>query len=217
MEEKKITPEERLLKIIENPNQQVSRKQTDTKTKGGVSQAKGANDILKSAPDIFRAINRKIFRTPGFRMVNKTLLVFSVLMTIFVFFDFFKFAGTMNKKFETVRSSTGTAEMSKNQGPVPVFDPASSLALSRKRNMFALLSLSANAASDIPEDIAQVIGSFKLVGIMWSANPQAMVENSKEQKTFLVNTGDFIGPVTVKKILRDRVILGKDDKEWDLR
>jgi hypothetical protein len=88
------------------------------------------------------------------------------------------------------------------------------LTQARKHNIFTLLP-SKDAAMQGPG-----IGGpaeLKLVGVLWSDHPQAMIENTKEQKTYFVSTGDKIGVVTVKSILQNKVILTKDSEEWELR
>ncbi|MGE5309205.1 MAG: hypothetical protein ACM3OC_08980 [Deltaproteobacteria bacterium] len=49
--------------------------------------------------------------------------------------------------------------------------------------------------------------NFKLVGISWSDDPDAMVEDIKTSKTWFVKKGQFIGEVKVENITRDRVTL----------
>jgi len=55
------------------------------------------------------------------------------------------------------------------------------------------------------------------VGVIWSANPQAMVEDTQNHKTSLVSTGDYLGQLKVNKITRNSVVLEKDREEWELR
>jgi hypothetical protein len=44
-----------------------------------------------------------------------------------------------------------------------------------------------------------------------------MLEDAKEQKTYLVSPGDNIGDLKVKKILADKIIISKGGHEWELR
>jgi len=43
-----------------------------------------------------------------------------------------------------------------------------------------------------------------------------MIENTKESKTYLLNNGEKINQLTVK-ILKDKVVLSSEGKEWELR
>lgn len=56
-------------------------------------------------------------------------------------------------------------------------------------------------------DIAGVLDNLKLVGIAWSAVPEAMIREVKEGRTFFLKEGEKIKGVSVKQILKDRVIM----------
>ncbi len=56
-----------------------------------------------------------------------------------------------------------------------------------------------------------------LVGISWSNNPDVIIQNTQLNRTFFVKTGDKIGEITVKKILKDRVILERNGEESELK
>jgi len=59
--------------------------------------------------------------------------------------------------------------------------------------------------------------SLKLVGISWSANPDAIIEDTKETKTFFVKTGQKIGDVKIQAIFKDKVILSYEGEETELK
>lgn len=59
---------------------------------------------------------------------------------------------------------------------------------------------------------------FSLVGISWSANPDAIIEDKERSKTYFVKRGQLIGDnVKVEAIFKDKVVLSKDDQEFELR
>ncbi len=59
--------------------------------------------------------------------------------------------------------------------------------------------------------------SLKLVGISWSDNPDAIIEDTKDTKTFFVKTGQKIGDVKVQAIFKDKVILSYQGEETELK
>lgn len=63
-------------------------------------------------------------------------------------------------------------------------------------------------------DAQALTASMRLVGIAWGDAPTAMIEQDKQ--TYVLKTGDLIGSLTVKEILRDRVILKAGDQEIEL-
>jgi type II secretory pathway component PulC len=65
--------------------------------------------------------------------------------------------------------------------------------------------------------LEQAVSNYKLVGIIWSDTPQAMIEDTKAGKTNLLNENEIMGDFKIKKIERDKVIITKDKMEWELR
>lgn len=88
--------------------------------------------------------------------------------------------------------------------------------LLKKRNIFSLIPVARTEGGDVIGD-REEIAEFRLVGILWSDAPQAMVENVQEQKTYLVARNDAIGNFRVNEIKRDSVVIEKNGKVWDLR
>ncbi|OPX30310.1 MAG: hypothetical protein B1H08_02110 [Candidatus Omnitrophica bacterium 4484_171] len=65
--------------------------------------------------------------------------------------------------------------------------------------------------------IAKKTSYLKLVGISWSNNPDAMIEDTRAKKTLFVKEGDLINNILVKKILRDKVILNLEGENIELK
>ena len=65
--------------------------------------------------------------------------------------------------------------------------------------------------------ILDVAENLKLVGISWSSDPDAIIEDTKETKTFFVKTGQKIGDVKVQAIFKDKVILSYQGEETELK
>ena len=58
---------------------------------------------------------------------------------------------------------------------------------------------------------------LKLVGISWSADPIAMIEDSRSYKTFFSKRGQMIGKVKIEAIFKDKVVLSYEEEEIELR
>lgn len=202
MENKNLTPEERLLKIIENPG-----------NPAGLSpRPSGVREDRKSAPA------GSIFRMPAGRLTLKTAVQLSVaaavLATLFLLYDYLSTsrdtAGRLNKVL-----SRGTEDIAVESAAEKAPELKDLLGLAGKHNIFAVEP--GKAESLLDSETAQVISSLKLVGILWSEKPQAMVEDTKSSKTFLLNDGDSLNDLRVKKIYVDKIVLSKDGKDWELR
>jgi len=89
--------------------------------------------------------------------------------------------------------------------------------------------LSAGKAVSNPQEtretveLANLVKDLKLVGVIWSTNPEAMVEDMVNKRTHLLKKGDTFGAnqYKVKDITRSSVILEITVegavKEWELR
>ena len=65
---------------------------------------------------------------------------------------------------------------------------------------------------------AEAIQSLALVGISWSQNPDAIIEDKAHQRTFFVKRGQMVGDdVKVEAIFKDHVVVTYEDKEYELR
>lgn len=93
-----------------------------------------------------------------------------------------------------------------------------------KRNIF--LPFSQRAAGS-PEgqspDFLELVNNLKLAGVIWSSNPEVIIENIKENRTYLLKKGETIGQpgLKVKDITRSCAILEIDlageVKEYELK
>ena len=68
-----------------------------------------------------------------------------------------------------------------------------------------------------PTELEKMVEGFKLVGISWSNDPDAIIEDEKAKKTYFVKTGHEIKGIRVEAIYRDKVILHYRSQEVELR
>lgn len=63
-----------------------------------------------------------------------------------------------------------------------------------------------------------LLSGFSLVGISWSANPDVIIEDKAKQKTYFVKRGQEVGDgVRIEAVFKDHVILSYDGQEFELR
>lgn len=208
MEKEDITPEEKLLKIIESG--QAARR----KLPPAADNAQTAVGVLISWFRNIR-ISKESFRFFSPEIINRTIIAGCILSTVFYAVVFLKSKVGLRKRFE--QASGGTADIAQGEKPSVFPEPNTTEILNqaRIRNIFTFFPSNIREARQ--EDGAGAIDSLKLVGIIWSDKPQAMIENTKEQKTYLLSAGENVGEVKVKKILRDKAVLDVEGKEWELR
>jgi len=61
-----------------------------------------------------------------------------------------------------------------------------------------------------------LIKDLKLVGISWGTDPQVIIEDTKDNKTYFLKTGDTISKFKIETILKDKVILEAEGQKMEL-
>ena len=69
----------------------------------------------------------------------------------------------------------------------------------------------------INQAVIDAAQNFKLVGISWSNDPDAMIEDTAAKKTFFVKRGQVVGDFKVQAISKDKVILSYGQEEIELK
>ena len=208
MEKENITPEEKLLKIIE------SGQAEKRKPPGVLNKTQGKKKNLAVWFQSIR-INKDTLKFFNLQSVNRIIIAVCILITVFFIFDFFRFNIQLKNRFAyAISGMAGVAP--ENEKPIfPELNTADILNQVKARNIFTFFPEKIQQTQQAVD--SEMISNLKLVGIIWSDKPQTMIENTKEQKTYLLSTGENIGEVKIKKILRDKVVLSLEDKEWELR
>ncbi len=65
--------------------------------------------------------------------------------------------------------------------------------------------------------IIEATAHLKLVGISWSDDPDAMIEDTKALRTFFIKRGGVVGDIKIQAIFKDKVILSYAGEEIELR
>ena len=204
-----ITPEEKLLKLIENPN-----------------AAKIPKSPFRKIRFSFLAINRwlRVIKNIGskerveqlfnLQFVNKASFVATLVLTVYLVFDFIKARPdladiySLHSGRQTKKAKIETAS---------ILNLSDYLSQINQRDIFHLVSVKKEQEPPKAKEVfSSLMSNFRLVGIIWGKFPQAMIEDKQENKTLILNPGDEIGKIKVKQILRDRVILGYEDLEMEL-
>lgn len=208
-EQNPLTPEENLLRIIESPPDVVRsmrprmRASFDAKLFLKMLQARYGDRIKKLAT---------------IKTLNIVFLGLGALATLFMFVDFWigMPKEEVLKRLEAAAKRASIGDLAIEQLKPQEFY----LQEITGRNIFALVEppppapVSPAAGNQVVESI---ITAYRVVGIIWSESPQAILEDTKANTTQLVNRGTTFKGVRVKDILKDRVILSYDNKDIELR
>ena len=87
------------------------------------------------------------------------------------------------------------------------------------RNIFSREAKTEDATNEpiFSSKMADMTANLKLVGISMSVDPDAMVEDTKLQKTFFVKTGSMIGDLRVDDITNEYVVLKYNKELFELK
>lgn len=214
----KLTPEEKLLKLIENPNKEAE----GTKIKRPLRNA-GLNffSLKRWKANIKRLRTVKETFKPylvNLKFVNRALGLTAIIITVFLIFDFIAGQPNMNNVYSFAKEAAAAGQSIKAVPIQNVINLSDYQSLIDKRDIFHFIPLKKEEVKTVQaKDILMAeVAQLKLVGIIWSKTPQAMIEDKRENKTNLVSEGDVIGKLKVKQILRDKVVVGYENEEYDL-
>ena len=65
--------------------------------------------------------------------------------------------------------------------------------------------------------IAEASKNLKLVGISWSDDPDVIIEDTKAGMAYFLKKGQMINDLKLKEVFKDKVILGYQEEEVELR
>jgi len=89
----------------------------------------------------------------------------------------------------------------------------------KKRDIFKMGARPDSPDSGPSSKAVEATQNYRLAGISWSDDPDAMVEDIKAQKTFFVKKGQTIsgGEILVEDITKDKVVLRYGKEKVELR
>ncbi len=221
-----LTPEKQLLKLIEDPH---GRAQKPGAAKG-VKVPVFSFGALQGRLAFFRQSTQSLWKgwaegSPlDIKKINALLSVLVVATGIY----FVASSAVLAMRLSGTPSFPLKAGSAAGQGGFKYAPQLKALPYYKEkvgsRDLFRLGAKEAAAAQTpvAQEDAAKkqqeaILSKYKLVGISWSDNPDAMIENTGEQKTYFVKRGQMLDGIKVAGIFRDKVVLNSNGQEIELR
>jgi type II secretory pathway component PulC len=214
MERDNITPEEKLLKIIEGPAMPKFKIPLGMKKMPKVNLKNIGNWLNRLQHIDKNALSKYL----SLRLVNKAIAGLCGFLTVFWIFDFMRINSNLSQRFEQIAQAPAVASAQAKETPLTLVSYEEITSEAKRRNIFTLLPAPPKTEADgSPADIAEKISNLKLVGVIWSNNPQVMIEDVKGNRTYLLSIGEQMGEITIKKIFMDKVVLQIEGQEEELR
>jgi hypothetical protein len=222
-EDRRLTPEKQLLHLIEAHKEDSSKKIEAKAIKhfglslfsfgGWLGRLSFFKDRLKG----FTGQGKFYFLDVGF--INSFIIVCIFMLATYFIFSFSSSIKNLNK--------IPSLEI-KQIGKTAAGSAAEMLGLKRAvayyldkvavRDIFKMGPKNPLIAKGGPSEKAmEAAKNLKLVGISWSDNPDAMIEDSKAMRTFFVKRGDVIGDIKIEAIFKDKVVLNFAGEDIDLK
>ena len=225
-QERPLTPEKQLLKLIEDPK----AKNTVTLSAGAIKHHSLSLFSFGAWTGRFSFLKgglKKWIKGLGHRQLEPKAINHALEAGIFILTSYFisslffsminlkKMPG-LELKIPESRKGMGLADVSSVTKALTYY-----LEKVRARDIFNMAGKGAvhpeSAVKRPSEGIKEVTEHLKLVGISWSNDPDAMIEDNKALKTFFVKRGQMIGEVKLQAIFKDKVVLSYNGEEIELR
>jgi hypothetical protein len=214
----KQTSDERLLKIIEGSNESRKAQVNFPGTKKQFGQAASFKFNSAGLKNIFKNLKFNLAK------INTGLIGLGVLLTLIFIYTLFS-APAISKSNAAFFVPADSAAVVKfiSAGEAQGSTRKSIGGESLRRNFFLPANLKVdNVTTEESADVLSALKDFKLVGIIWSQNPEVMIENSKDSRTYTLKKGEsFNEQFKIKEISRNsatlEVNLDSGTREYELR
>ncbi|MCX5699549.1 MAG: hypothetical protein NTX01_07610 [Candidatus Omnitrophica bacterium] len=217
----KQTSDERLLKIIEGSNES-RRAQVNIDGAKGDSRKKRDSRLYKfnlvGLKNIFKDLKLNLAK------INTALIGLGIFLTLIFIYTLFS-APAISKSNAAYFTSADSAAVLKfiSAGQAQGLMRKNIGTESLRRNFFLPVNFKVDSVT--AQDSANVleeVKDFKLVGIIWSQNPEVMIENAKDSRTYTLKKGEsFNEQFKIKEISRNSAILevnlGSGTRDYELR
>jgi hypothetical protein len=224
-QERSLTPEKQLLKIIETSKMNSIGVQAQTSRRHSMSWLNPGAWVGRIS---FLRVRLEKFST-GFSLeqldvkVANKILGFLVAILCLYFFANLVISVVNLSKTPSLESNRPAVKVDASFPEPSGLNKAASYYLDkvRERDIFTMGSKGAagkSKVSIVPSSKSlEIAANLKLVGISWSSDPDAMVEDIKELKTLFVKRGDMVGEAKVQAIFKDKVVFSVGGEEFELK
>jgi hypothetical protein len=223
-DDRQITPEKQLLSLIEGKESEGGKSPLEAaRTKRSTLNALSFGSLFGRLSFFKRATKKKMSAPSKFSisfvLVNRVLLVAVISFAVYVVGD-------------TVASALSLAHLPNivpqgekigpgSEGKVsPLKEESYYIEKVNSRDIFKEYKEAdqRKEKKEAPASENEAMKNLSLVGISWSADPDVIIEDKSQQKTYFVKRGQTVGNgVKVEAVFKDKVVLSVEGQEYELR
>lgn len=224
-EDKQTTPEQQLLKLIEGKPKPGGSGKARAKGVSLSSVSKFPGALLGWFAFWKRSAKKRSYGgRPSFGLagVNRVLILMTAILAVYVVFDAVASARNLGRTPNFAPPKDLRAALQK-ETIVPLEETSYYLQKVSARDIFREggekeVREAEEPVGAVSSETAEAIQSLALVGISWSSNPDAIIEDKGHQRTYFVKRGQMVGEnVKVEAIFKDHVVVTYEDREYELR
>lgn len=198
-----MTPEERLFRIIDNPS-----------TAAGATTESGMRPLISGWIARFGNWNalRQWFMEHPIRRLNLILTCLLAVLLAYLVVDV-AMASRRYKKYAEVPVTSSSPILSQEAAASAGPSVDEYLTTLKNQDVFRTATMTGSSSNKGVPVPASPLEGFKLVGISWGTDPEAIINDTRSNKTFFVKPGNRVGALTIREITRESVILTTDGGE----
>ena len=153
---------------------------------------------------------------PNLKAWNKVLAVAAVILFVYLTADFT--LRRLDIKQFTKKASAAKGRSFQEDVKTEVRPFLYYLEMVQRRDIFAPVKLisAENPQDETRKALSTLIKDLKLVGISWGKEPEVIIEDTKDNKTYFLKAGDTIGKFKIDTILKDKAILEAEGQKMEL-
>jgi len=222
-----LTPEKQLLNLIEKPVAGKNAKAAAIKKRGtnnfSIGAIKGRISFISET--IRKGIKSGNLPWLDIRVFNVALEVVTAALIVFFVSGVMISMNSSKKLYTSGISVERQAQKKPKTVKTTMEDLSYYLEKIGSRDIFKIGSTeipvvakeSPIVSEPASSEVVDATKHLRLVGISWSKNPDAMIEDTKALRTFFLKAGQMIGEVQIKEIHKDKVIIRYNDEDIELK
>ena len=157
------------------------------------------------------------------KLLNKILMVLVAGLTLYFFTSLYVDIASLIK---APNLKTGIKEMREINAGMPDISVLKNtvsyyMEKVKQRDIFKIGAPPPSEKKSQPKEatakIIEETQRFKLVGISWGKEPDAMVEDTVALRTFFIKRGSMLGRVKVEAIFKDKIVVSFEGEETELK